>query len=185
VAEIEKAMREKFLGWQCRIRQLSVREAGGRPAQGMRPAVTLPGETEPIGRIVTLIVKLEPDSVTAEFRHMVRKTQDPAQRLQSALRFLSASYYQYADEFSEEMTALFGIDSPLVEHLLAHKGCVLRFEHGNQSYQLPSFVRELVQSDPVFQATYWHNHLFNPAIPGAVRILAFRPDWSTAHADQG
>ena len=30
------------------------------------------------------------------------------------------------------------------------------------------------------QATSWHNHLFNPNLPPAARILAFTPDWKHA-----
>ena len=35
-----RALHQQFLGWQCRVRQLAVREAGGRPSAGMRPRVT-------------------------------------------------------------------------------------------------------------------------------------------------
>ena len=34
-----------------------------------------------------------------------------------------------------------------------------------------------------YQASYWHNKLFNPAMPADIRILAFAPDWSSAEAD--
>ena len=35
-------LRDDFLGWQCRLRQLSARQAGGRPLDGMRPKVLSP-----------------------------------------------------------------------------------------------------------------------------------------------
>ena len=28
-----------------------------------------------------------------------------------------------------------------------------------------------------YQATYWHNRLFNPNRPAAVKVLVFTPDW--------
>ena len=31
--------RDSFLDWQCRIRQVAMREEGGRPSPGMRPRV--------------------------------------------------------------------------------------------------------------------------------------------------
>ena len=34
-----QALRDEFIGWQCRIRQIAVREGGGRPSSGMRPRV--------------------------------------------------------------------------------------------------------------------------------------------------
>jgi len=32
-----------------------------------------------------------------------------------------------------------------------------------------------VPADAAFQFTYWHNSLFNAAIPGDARVLEFRP----------
>jgi hypothetical protein len=44
-------------------------------------------------------------------------------------------------------------------------------------------VRALTEDDPAYQATYWHNALFNAGLPGAVRVLGFQPDWALAEAD--
>ena len=32
-------LRDHFLAWQCRIRQIAMRQDGGRPSPGMRPRV--------------------------------------------------------------------------------------------------------------------------------------------------
>ena len=41
-------LRDDFLGWQCRLRQLSARQTGGRPLDGMRPKVLSPaGDCSP------------------------------------------------------------------------------------------------------------------------------------------
>ena len=87
----QAALRDHFLGWQCRLRQLAVRQAGGRPTSGMRPEVRLAGADTPLGSITTLIVRKEPRETTAQFRHMVRKTQDPAERYDAALETLAAA----------------------------------------------------------------------------------------------
>jgi len=34
-----KTLRDDFLAWQCRIRQIATRQDGGRPSAGMRPRV--------------------------------------------------------------------------------------------------------------------------------------------------
>ena len=81
------------------------------------------------------------------------------------------------------MTGLFGLDSELADRLLEAGRCRLLFAQYNQSYDLPCTLRQLPEDHPVFQATYWHNSLFNPNLPGGVRVLAFRPDWSAASAD--
>lgn len=175
-------VRDGFLGWQCRIRQLSVRRAGGRPSAGMCPEVALSREEPALGRIVVLVVKKYPQEVTAELRHMFKRTHDPADRYDAALRYLAAGYYQRPAEFSEEMTALFGAESVLAQRLVRARRCVLDFEQYSQRYRLTCRVRDLPDTHAAFQATYWHNSLFNPAIPGEVRILGFRPDWTLARS---
>lgn len=183
LAAAQEALRDHFLGWQCRLRQLSVRQAGGRPTTGMRPAVALPGEDEAAGRLTVLIVQREPDEATAEFRHMARRTHDPAERYNSVLKFLAAAYYQHPQDFAGELTALFGPGSELAGRLLAAGRCTLYFGQYAQRYVLPCRVRSLQEAEPAYQATYWHNRLFNPDLPANLRILGFRPDWAHALAD--
>ena len=183
----QAVLRNHFLGWQCRIRQLAVRQAGGRPTSAMTPRVLLAGAGEDpardLGRIVVLTVKAAPEEITAQFRHMVRKTHDPAERYEAALKVLAAAYYQRPQEFSEELTALFGPRSETADALCASGRCRLLFEQYQQSYDLPCAVRALEEADPAFQATYWHNALFNPALPAGARVLGLRPDWARAEAD--
>lgn len=186
VVRLESAqavLRDHFLGWQCRLRQLAVREAEGRPTAGMRPLVEVPGEAAALGRITVLIVQREPETATAEFRHLVRRTHDPAERYKSALKLLSATYYQYPEDFADELTALFGPRSGLVERLLAAGRCALGFEQYSQSYRLPCRVRALGEAEPAFQATLWHNALFNPNLTAGIQVLAFQPDWQEAEAE--
>ena len=178
----QAALRDHFLGWQCRVRQYAVRHAGGRPTSGMRPTVTLP-DGGVFGPMTVLLIKAEPEETTAQFRHLARKTHDPADRYAGALSVLAAAYYQRPREFSDAMTALFGPSSEIVRRLLAAGRCELDFEQYNQRYHIPCAVRRLGEHDPAYRATYWHNSLFNPNLPGGVQILAFRPDWARAGAD--
>jgi len=179
----QAALRDHFLGWQCRLRQLAVREAGGRPSSGMRPELRLGEAGPPLGAITTLILRRTPAEATAQFRHMVRKTQDPAERYAGALKVLAAAYYQRPREFSDQLTALFGPGSEIAERVLSAGRCRLAFAQYSQSYTLPCSVRALAEDDPAYQATYWHNALFNPALPGGVRVLGFQPDWARAEAE--
>ncbi len=111
----QAVLRDHFLKWQCRARQNAVRQAGGRPSAPMQPYVLLHGAE--LGQIVVLINKKDPQPHTAEFRHMVLRTQDPAERYDSALKKLAAEYFQRPEEFSDRMTALFGPQSHLAEQL--------------------------------------------------------------------
>lgn len=175
-------LRDHFLGWQCRLRQHAVRHSDGRPTPGMRPSVTVAGDASPLGDITVLIIKQDPHDSTAQFRHMVQKTQDPVERWESVMRTLQSAYFQRAREFSDVMTALFGPDSQSADRLAQTGRCALDFEQYSQSYSIPCRVHRLQESDPAFQATYWHNLLFNPNLPGGVSVLAFTPDWAHAAA---
>ena len=179
----QEAIRDHFLGWQCRIRQYAVRHGGGRPTTGMCPQVVSDPEGDDLGRITVLIVKRAPEQVTAQFRHMVRRTHDPAEWYDAALRFLAAAYYQRPREFSDQMTALFAPGAAVAGRLAAAGRCRLEFTQYQQHYAIPCAVRRLAADDAAFQATYWHNGLFNAALPGEVEILAFAPDWARARAE--
>ena len=181
--EAAQALRAHFLGWQCRVRQYAVRQGGGRPTGGMRPRALVTDPAADLGPVTVLINRREPQEATSQFRHLARKTHDPVERYNGALKLLSAAYYQRPEEFSDELTGLFGEASDLAERLLAVGRCRLLFEQFSQSYDLPCRLRELPEDHPSYQATYWHNSLFNPNIPGGARVLAFRPDWSEATAD--
>jgi hypothetical protein len=176
------ALEREFLGWQCRIRQLAARQAGGRPSQGMRPRVlTRSGEPLSAG-IVTLIVESEPRESTELFRYQYLRTQDPNERYDSMLEVLQGSYFQDPGRFSAVMTALFAAQSPLAARLLSEGRCVLDFEQYTQGYRVPCAVARLRESQPFYAATLWHNRMFNHRLPPEPVIVAFTPDWPHAAA---
>ena len=177
----QAALRAHFLGWQCRVRQYAVRHAGGRPCGGMQPRVLIAGE--PLSQIIVLINKRKAETITTEFRHLVLRTQDPAERYNYALRKLAEAYFQRAEEFSDRLTALFGPTSSIAQRLVNVGECKLEFDFQRQYYLIPCAVMNLPEHDPAFQVTYWHNRLFNPAMPPGVQVLSFIPDWSTAEAN--
>ncbi len=181
--EAALALRDQFLGWQCRIRQHAVRHDGGRPGPGMRPRV-LDREGSPFAEAVTvLIVPRDPADTTYRFRHLARRTHDPAERFQKAVETLSEAYFQRSREFSDRMTGLFGPGSRLASDLLDLRDCVLEFSQFSQRYRIACEVAELLREDPAWQHTYWHNLLFNPTLPPAPRILAFVPNWAACEAE--
>jgi hypothetical protein len=174
------ALKREFIGWQCRIRQLAAREEGARPSPGMRPRVTTREGDQISPGIVVLIVESEPAVSTQLFRHQYLKTEDPGERYAKIVEILQASYFQQPDKFSDAMTALFASGSPIAGRLLSHGRCVLEFEQFAQGYRIPCSVAGLAERHPLYQATYWHNHLFNPNLPAGVEILSFTPDWTHA-----
>jgi hypothetical protein len=174
------ALRAEFIGWQCRLRQLAARQDGGRPSAGMRPRVTTLAGEELAAGVVTLITEADPGDSTKQFRDQYLRTQDPNERYDKVLEILQGSYFQEPARFADVLTALFGPGSALAARLLGPGRCILAFEQYTQVYRIPCAVARLPAAHPRYQATYWHNRLFNPNLPAAVEVLAFAPDW--AHA---
>ncbi|EAP76257.1 hypothetical protein ISM_15365 [Roseovarius nubinhibens ISM] len=171
-----------FLRWQCRVRQMAMRDQEGRPDDAITPAVFLPGEDDAMGHIITLLNKSPGYSVTAELDYMAAKTNDPAQRRDQALQFLAAGYYQNAVEFSDILTATFppGSEGAKTLHEAGH--VTLVFEAFNQRFDLKCKVWRLAAHIPLHAATIAHNRLFNPALPPGTEVLGFEPDWDASSA---
>jgi len=177
------ALQGHFLKWQCRARQNAMRKNAGKPSVSMCASVVL-ADVAPV-QIIFLINKHEHFSTVPEFRHMVLRTNDPKKRYDSGLEFLAADYYQDKEEFTDQITALFGAQEPLVSYLETHRTCTLEFNQTRQYFSLPCEVRNLDPSSYLYQATLWHNQLFNPSMPPGIQVLAFKPDWSLAVAEPG
>jgi len=175
-----RALAAEFIGWQCRLRQLAVREDGGRPSPGMRPRVTTLAGQELASGVATLITEREPENTTERLRYTYLQTHDPSERYERVIQFLQAGYFQEPQRFAEVLTALFGPDSEVAEQLAELRQCVLEFEQYRQGYRLPCKVTHLEAAHPRYQATLWHNRLFNPGLPPTVTVLAFMPDWRHA-----
>jgi hypothetical protein len=176
------ALRDHFMGWQCRIRQHAMRMGKGRPSEGMTPTV-IAADGEELGAVVVLIIERDPEMTTAQFRHTVQRTMDPAERFEKAIDFLSSAYFQKAREFEPRLFALFGPASPGAARLAADGRCVLSFHQFSQSYRLPARVVQLEEDDPFAQGLIWHNACFNPAQPPGCVPLAFEPLWDEGAAE--
>jgi hypothetical protein len=166
---------QRFIAWQCRLRKQSMRELGGRPSAGMGAAVYSVSGGDEQSRMQFLILRKESESRTDEFRHIVRKTPDTNEWLKNGLRILAEMHYHETNQFQNRLSALFSLDSALADALLDAGACHLKFAEKSIDYGFDFDVEALAEDDELFQATYWHNRLFNPTLPGKVRILGFTP----------
>jgi hypothetical protein len=175
-------MREDFLGWQCRIRQIAMRTDGGRPSPGMKPRVLRVSGEEMAGELTILILPKEPDASTSFFRFQVMRSADPRDVYQRGLTYLQADYFQQPQTFCDRMTAVLERTSPLAAALLAEKKCVLEFDQFSQVFRIPCTVRRLGERDEAREASLWHNRIFNPSLPDDAIVLELKPDWAKAVA---
>ena len=149
----------------------------------MTPRLEIESDAEFVASLIVLLVEKEPESQTAYLRQIVRRTQDPSARRNSALQCLCADYYQHPKNFSDALTALFEPRSVTAECLVRVGSCVLHFEQFGQRYRVSCRVEVLASDAPAFQATFWHNSIFNPSLSGDVQVLAFHPNWSKSFAE--
>lgn len=148
------------------------------PPAGAQPELRLNGQSQ--GTIVVLISKDDATEITSQFQFIAKKMHDPRLRREAALKHLAETYYQKSNSFSSELSALFKLDSPLAKDILRTQRIDLIFKQSNQSFTVPCKTRLCVDTESLYQFTYWHNYLFNPALPGAVDIVCFTPDWQQA-----
>jgi hypothetical protein len=166
---------QSFIAWQCRLRKQSMRESGGRPSPGMSAGVYSVAGGEEQSRMSFLIVRGDSRQRTDEFRHIIRKTPDSSEWLKNGLRILAELHYHETDQFENRLTALFSIDSALADALLQAGQCRLKIAEKSIDHAFDFDVAALAEDDDLFQATYWHNRLFNPTLPGQVQVLGFSP----------
>ena len=173
-------LKNTFLKWQCLVRQIMMRDNGGRPDDSIMPAVILAGEDEPLGHIITILNKSPAASLGPELRHLAKKNMDPMQRRNQALQFFSATYYQKHKEFSDILTATFPPGSAGAAKIRDADRCTLVFEAYGQRFDLDCKVWRLAPHNPLNDATLAHNRLFNPGIPDDTVVLGFEPNWDNS-----
>lgn len=167
-----------FLGWQCRCRQMMMRDNGGKPTDAVMPEVTLAGQATPLGHIITVMSKAPAYSLTPEMTHMAKKTNETAKWREEAMKFFSATYYQKAHEFSDTLTSTFPPGSQGAAKLRAAKTATLTFEAYGERWDLTCKIHKLSRRNPLYLATMAHNRLFNPTISPDTEVLGFEPDWT-------
>ncbi|MAI58192.1 MAG: hypothetical protein CML56_04300 [Rhodobacteraceae bacterium] len=175
-------LRDKFLKWQCLVRQIMRREPLGKPTNSVMPEVFLGNKSESIGSIVTIMNKIPMYSVIPEMLHMSRKTFDVAQRLSLALQYFSATYYQKPSQFSEILTATFQSRLQGANLITRASTCSLVFEAYAQRFELECTVEDFSDKNPLFISTLAHNLLFNPDFPADMRVLGIAPDWNATRS---
>jgi hypothetical protein len=175
-------MRRQFLAWQCRIRQISARDHGGRPVPGMRPRVLSRSGAVIVDAMTILLVPQNTSDSLAFFKFQVQRTNEPRNAYESGLRYLAEGFYQDPDRFADTMTALFASSSPVARRMLRERECLLSFEQSAQRYTMFCAVRRLAARHPAREVTLWHNRMFNPTLAFDSLVLAFQPDWKSANA---
>lgn len=175
-------LRQYFLGWQCRIRQMAMRDHDGAPLPAMRPRVSRKSGEILASGVTVLLIPANPAPSTAFFRFQVQKTNDPRAVREAGVKYLGSEFYQLPELFSDRMTAVFGAASGLPVRIAAEREVLLDFEQYSQSFRMFCKLQKLAAKDTARDASLWQARLFNPNIPNEAMVLGFKPDWKTAQA---
>jgi hypothetical protein len=178
----ENLLKSNFMSWQCRIRQIAMREDEGRPSSGMCPKLTLLDGEVLSEHLITMIIREDSAESTDFFRFQVQKNNDPQEVRKKVLTFLQSTHYHGPREFMDGVTALFGEASPMATKLLEEGKCILQFSQFSQGYRLHCNVEKLEHGDEAHDATLWHNRCFSPNLSDNVSVLRFKPDWDMSQA---
>jgi hypothetical protein len=178
-----RALRDYFIGWQCRVRQLALRDYGGRPLSAMRPRVTTRQGGILSPAVVVLLIEHEPGPSTAFLKFQVQRHNEAQRAFEAGVAYLGGEYYQRPEAFSDEMTAVFAAGSAAAQAMLRAREVLLDFEQFAQAFRMFCKVRRLPPVDPVREASLWQARIFNPQIANDAIVLGFRPDWKNASAD--
>jgi hypothetical protein len=177
-----EALRSHFLGWQCRIRQISARDYEGQPLPAMRPRVSRRNGDVLLPAMTILLIPAESAESTAYFKFQVQKTVDPAAVREAGVSYLAGGFYQVAELFSDELTAVFGAESEVVKLMTKATEVVLDFDQFSQSFRMFCKVRKLGGTDQAREASLWQARIFNSNIASNAVVLGFKPDWKNAVA---
>jgi hypothetical protein len=149
----------------------------------MRPRVLTRSGDELMAAMTVLIIPEEPRESTAYFKFQLKRTNERSFAYEAGVSYLAADYFQRPELFSDEMTGLFAPHSKIAEKIVKAKECLLAFEQYSQRFTMFCRARRLRPDEAAYEATLWHNRIFNPNVPADAEVLGFRPDWTNVHAD--
>ena len=178
-----QALRDYFIGWQCRLRQMAMREYGGRPLPGMRPKITTKSGRILSAGIIVLLIERDPKTSTAYLKYQVQKHNEAQRAFEAGVSYLGGEYYQQPELFSDELTAVFGADSAAAQTMLKAREVLLEYAQFAQTFRMFCQVRRLGTREVAREASLWQARIFNPRIANDAMVLGFRPDWKSANAD--
>lgn len=173
-------LKAAFLGWQCRIRQMSARDYGGQPMEAMHPRVSTRKGEVLLPAMTILLVPEDTASATAFLKFQVQKTAERERARDASVKYMGGDFYQLPELFSDELTAVFGPDSAVAAKLLRLKEVVLDFSQYGQTYRMFCKVRRLGPKEHAREFSLWQARVFNPNVPNEAVVPAFRPDWKSA-----
>jgi hypothetical protein len=177
-----QVLRDYFIGWQCRLRQIAMRDYGGEPLPGLKPRVSTKSGEIIMPAMTVLLIERDPAASTVFLKFQVLRHNERQRTFETGVKFLGSDYYQSPDRFSDVLTAVFSKESEAAATMLRVREVLLDFGQFSQTFRMFCKVAGLRPNDPAREASLWQARVFNPDIPNDAIVLGLKPDWKSAVA---
>ena len=93
VSDSDVDIKNTFMKWQCRVRQIIMRKNYGKPDASIMPNVLLNHDKINLGKIITVLSKDIPFSRLPEMKHISKVNFDLSKSREKAIQLFSEYYY--------------------------------------------------------------------------------------------
>ena len=164
-----------FVIWQCSLRQRNFRMFNGKPSEGIIALILDNKSNKEIASLRSVLIEKNSLNTAKMFEFMIKKTNDPEERFDKAVKFFSSEYYNTPRNFDGSFTATFSYKSDLAKKILKKKKCNVQFFERDTGFNFNVSVSKLNKTNMKWMYTFWHNSFFNPVLNEDIDILYFNP----------
>ena len=164
-----------FVIWQCSLRQRNFRMFSGKPSEGTTALILDNKSNKEIASLRSVLIEKNSLNTAKMFEFMIKKTNDPEERFDKAVKFFASEYYNTPRNFDGSFTATFSYKSDLAKIILKKKKCNVQFFERDTGFNFNVSVSKLNKTNMKWMYTFWHNSFFNPVLNEDIDILYFNP----------
>ena len=164
-----------FVIWQCSLRQRNFRMFSGKPSEGTTALILDNKSNKEIASLRSVLIEKNSLNTAKMFEFMIKKTNDPEERFDKAVKFFASEYYNTPRNFDGSFTATFSYKSDLAKKILKKKKCNVQFFERDTGFNFNVSVSKLNKTNMKWMYTFWHNSFFNPVLNEDIDILYFNP----------
>ena len=96
-----------FVIWQCSLRQRNFRIFNGKPSEGIIALILDNKSNKEIASLRSVLIEKNSLNTAKMFEFMIKKTNDPEERFDKAVKFFASEYYNTRRNFDGSFTATF------------------------------------------------------------------------------
>ena len=110
-----------FVIWQCSLRQRNFRMFNGKPSEGIIALILDNKSNKEIASLRSVLIEKNSLNTAKMFEFMIKKTNDPEERFDKAVKFFASEYYNTPRNFDGSFAATLSYKSDLAKKILKKK----------------------------------------------------------------